>query len=59
MQKQHVNKLILHRLNRYEVSCSVAEPHHFNTAMAPGKNFDAAKAPAAHAPTLLIAGQNF
>jgi hypothetical protein len=29
---------------------SVEEPHHFNAAPAPGKNFDAAPAPA---PTLL------
>jgi hypothetical protein len=30
---------------------SVAEPHHFYAAPAPGKNFD--EAPAAPAPTLL------
>jgi hypothetical protein len=29
---------------------SVAEPHHFYAAPAPGKNFDAAPAPAAPAP---------
>jgi hypothetical protein len=32
---------------------SVAEPHHFYAAPAPGENFDAAPAPAAPAPTLL------
>jgi hypothetical protein len=31
---------------------SVAEPHHFYAAPAPGKNFDAAPAPAASAPAL-------
>jgi hypothetical protein len=36
---------------------SVAEPHNFYAAPAPGKNFDAA--PAAPAPTLLYARQNF
>jgi hypothetical protein len=33
---------------------SVAEPHHFYAAPAPGENFDAAPAPAAPAPTLLF-----
>jgi hypothetical protein len=33
---------------------SVAEPHHFFAAPAPGKNFDAAAAP-----TLLYSRQNF
>jgi hypothetical protein len=32
---------------------SVAEPHHFYAAPAPGKNFDAALAPAAPAPAPL------
>jgi hypothetical protein len=37
---------------------SVAKPHHFYTAPAPGKNFDAA--PAAPAPTLLYSkAKNF
>jgi hypothetical protein len=31
---------------------SVAEPHYFYAAPAPGKNFDAAPAPVALAPTL-------
>jgi hypothetical protein len=34
---------------------SVAEPHHFDAASAPGKNFDAAPAPT----LLYIARQNF
>jgi hypothetical protein len=38
---------------------SVAEPHHFYAAPAPGKNFDAAPAPAALAPTLLYSRQKF
>jgi hypothetical protein len=36
---------------------SVAEPHHFYAAPAPGKNFDAA--PAAPAPTLLYSKTKF
>jgi hypothetical protein len=32
------------------VYTSVAEPHHFYAAPAPGKNFDAAPVPAAPAP---------
>jgi hypothetical protein len=32
---------------------SVAKPHYFYAAPAPGKNFEAASAPAAPAPTLL------
>jgi hypothetical protein len=35
---------------------SVAEPHHFYAATAPGKNFDAAPAPA---PTLLYSKAKF
>jgi hypothetical protein len=35
---------------------SVAEPHHFYAAPAPGKNFDAAPAPA---PTLLYIKEKF
>jgi hypothetical protein len=38
---------------------SVAEPHHFYAAQAPGKNFDAAPAPAAPAPTLLYSKAKF
>jgi hypothetical protein len=38
------------RVFNFLVFCSVAEPHHFYAAPAPGKNFDAAPAPA---PTLL------
>jgi hypothetical protein len=37
--------------NSKSLISSVAEPHHFYAAPAPGKNFDAA--PAAPAPTLL------
>jgi hypothetical protein len=33
---------------------SVAEPHHFSAAPAPGKNFAAAPDPAAPAPTILF-----
>jgi hypothetical protein len=38
---------------------SVAEPHHFYAAPAPGENFDAAPAPAAPAPTLLYGKAKF
>jgi hypothetical protein len=38
------------------VYISVAEPHHFYAAPAPGKNFDAAPAPA---PTLLYSKAKF
>jgi hypothetical protein len=40
---------------------SVAEPHHFYAAPAPtqGKNFDAAPAPAAPAPTLFYSKAKF
>jgi hypothetical protein len=38
------------------VTINVAEPHHFYAALAPGKNFDAAPAPA---PTLLYSKANF
>jgi hypothetical protein len=41
------------------VSISVAEPHHFYAAPAPGKNFDEASAPAAPAPTLLYSKAKF
>jgi hypothetical protein len=37
--------------------CSVAEPHHFYAALAPGENFDAA--PALAAPTLLYSKTKF
>jgi hypothetical protein len=33
------------------INSSVVEPHYFYAAPAPGKNFDAAPAPAAPAPT--------
>jgi hypothetical protein len=41
--------------------CSVAEPHHFYAALAPalGKNFDAAPAAPAPAPTLLYSKTKF
>jgi hypothetical protein len=35
------------------VTSSVAEPHHFYAALAPGKNFEAAPAAPAPAPTQL------
>jgi hypothetical protein len=38
---------------------SVAEPHHFYAAPAPGKNFDAAPAPTAPAPTLFFSKAKF
>jgi hypothetical protein len=38
------------------VSTSLAEPHHFYAAPAPGENFDVAPAPA---PTYCIAKENF
>jgi hypothetical protein len=38
---------------------SVAEPHHFYAAPAPGKNFDAAPAALAPAPTLLYSKAKF
>jgi hypothetical protein len=38
---------------------SVAEPHQFYAAPAPGENFDAATAPAAPAPTLLYSKAKF
>jgi hypothetical protein len=38
---------------------SVAELHHFYAAPAPGKNFDAAPAAAAPAPTLLYSKATF
>jgi hypothetical protein len=41
------------------VCSSVAEPHHFYAAPAPGENFDAAPAPAAPAPTLLYSKAKF
>jgi hypothetical protein len=41
------------------LSANVAEPHHFDAAPAPGKNFDAALAPAAPAPTLLHSKAKF
>jgi hypothetical protein len=40
-------------------STSVAEPHHFHGAPAPGKNFDAAQAPTAPAPTLIKSNPPF
>jgi hypothetical protein len=41
----------------YDIPISVAEPHHFYAAPAPGKNFDAALA--APAPTLLYRKAKF
>jgi hypothetical protein len=38
---------------------SVAEPHHFYAAPAPGENFDAAPASPAPAPTLLYSKAKF
>jgi hypothetical protein len=38
---------------------SVAEPHHFYAAPAPGKIFYAASAPAAPAPTIMYSKANF
>jgi hypothetical protein len=38
---------------------SVAEPHHFNAAPAPGENFDAAPAAPTPAPTLLYSKAKF
>jgi hypothetical protein len=43
----------------YLFCTSVAEPHHFYAAPAPGVNFDAAPAPAAPAPTLLYSKTKF
>jgi hypothetical protein len=39
--------------------CSVAEPHHFYAAPAPGKNFDPAPAAPAPSPTLLYSKTKF
>jgi hypothetical protein len=39
--------------------CSVAEPHHFYAAPAPGENFDSAPAVPAPAPTLLHSKAKF
>jgi hypothetical protein len=46
---------------RMSIFSSVAEPHHFYAAPAPGKNFDAAPDPAdpAPAPTLLYSKATF
>jgi hypothetical protein len=45
---------ILSAMQRTGISeISFAEPHHFYAAPAPGKNFDAAPAAPAPAPTLL------
>jgi hypothetical protein len=41
------------------ISASVAEPHHFYAAPAPGENFDAAPAAPALAPTLLYSKAKF
>jgi hypothetical protein len=41
------------------VVLSVAEPHHFYAAPAPGKNFDAAPAAPALAPTLFYSKAKF
>jgi hypothetical protein len=42
-----------HIFSMLPAAASVAEPHHFYAGPAPGKNFDAASAPKAPAPTLL------
>jgi hypothetical protein len=39
---------------KFNAIFSVAEPHHFYAALAPGKNFDAAPGAPAPAPTLLF-----
>jgi hypothetical protein len=41
------------------VASSVAEPHHFYAAPAPGENFEKAPAAAAPAPTLLYGEAKF
>jgi hypothetical protein len=41
------------------IEISVAEPHYFYAAPAPGKNFDAAPAATAPAPTLLYSKAKF
>jgi hypothetical protein len=41
------------------LTISVAEPHHFYAAPAPGKNFDAAPAAPAPAPTILYSKAKF
>jgi hypothetical protein len=50
--------LFIITLLREGVHASVAEPHHFCAAPAPGKNFGAAPAPAP-APTLLYSKAKF
>jgi hypothetical protein len=45
--------------NKNRTESSVAEPHHFYAAPATGKNFGAAPAPAAPAPTLLYSKAKF
>jgi hypothetical protein len=49
--------------HKTSIITTVAEPHHFYAALAPdpapGKNFDAAPAPAAPAPTLLYSKAKF
>jgi hypothetical protein len=46
-------------VNTLFVIGSVAEPHHFYAAPAPGVNFDAAPAALAPAPTLLYSKAKF
>jgi hypothetical protein len=60
---QHFEICFLVRLDRFHIALplrsvfvSVAEPHHFYAALAPGKSFDAALAPA---PTLLYSKAKF
>jgi hypothetical protein len=48
---------IRYRIKKNYLISSVAEPHHFYAAPAPGENFDAA--PAAPAPTLLYSKAKF
>jgi hypothetical protein len=57
-KKHKMQKLVLTYVRfKFWLSCvlrSVAEPHHFYAAPAPGKNFDAAPAP-----TLLYSKEKF
>jgi hypothetical protein len=50
---------VLYFTKKYTVKTSVAEPDHFNKAPAPGKNFDAAPAAPAPAPTILYIKAKF
>jgi hypothetical protein len=50
--------LVVNQLVCWKMEISVAEPHHFFAAPAPGKNFNAAPDPA-QAPTLLYSKAKF